>query len=82
MDNDKKRELLESFAAEMGIGKKEKENLRTEYIASSNTLKVNKAAQLDEQMKEVQYEESIEDKLRKVADLYKSDAQRLDRSRR
>lgn len=82
MDNDKKRELLESFAVEMGIDKKEREDFRTEYIASSNTLKVNKAAQPDEQMSEVKHEESIEDKLRKVADVYKSDTQRLDRGRR
>lgn len=81
MDNDKKKELLESFCAEMGIRQKEEEDQRTEYIASSNTLKVNKATHANEVASEERKEETIEDKLRKVAEAYKTDAQRIEKSR-
>lgn len=72
MDGNRKRELLESFCEQMGILHNEMKEERTEYIASSNTLKVNYAAQVNKNEKETIKEETIEDKLRKVVNVYKT----------
>lgn len=71
MDEEKKRELLESMRVEMGISTKEEKNPRVEYIASSNTLKINNVDQTKVDEQEDPKEETLEDKLQKVALAYK-----------
>lgn len=73
MNYDKRRELIESMRLEMGISTKEEDDGRTEYIASSNTLKINRAYTPAELEETEEKEETLDEKLRKVAFAYKRD---------